>query len=108
MSNDLQNPEFRERWAHIAEPGWEVNQEVFSRAGRRRTKVLHCAIPFTQAITLSAGSMTLDASGSSVVLDGQSKTRLFDMKGGTLTLVDLTLQNGAATGAAGAPGAKGS
>ncbi|MGD0167885.1 MAG: collagen-like protein, partial [Gaiellaceae bacterium] len=65
-------------------------------------------IAFTQAITLSAGSVTLDASGRSVVLDGQTKTRLFDVKGGALTLVDLTLQNGAVTGAKGASGAKGS
>ena len=53
MNRDLQNPEFRERWAHIAEPGWEVNQEIFSRADRSRTKVLHCAIPLTQAKRLT-------------------------------------------------------
>ena len=52
MNNDLQSAEFRERWAHISEPGWEVNQEVFSRADRR-TKVLHCAIPLTQAKRLT-------------------------------------------------------
>jgi hypothetical protein len=53
VNDDLQSAEFRERWAHIAEPGWEVNQEVFSRAGRRSTKVLHCAIPLTQAKRLT-------------------------------------------------------
>jgi hypothetical protein len=50
---DLQNPEFRERWAHIAEPGWEINQQIFNRADRHRTKVLHCAIPLTQAKRLT-------------------------------------------------------
>ena len=64
-------------------------------------------IPFTQAITLSAGSVTLDVSGWPVLFDGQGKTRLFDVKGGALTLVDLTLQDGAVTGAKGASGAKG-
>ena len=53
MNNDLQSAEFRERWAYIAEPGWEINQEVFSRADRRRAKVLHCAIPVTQAKRLT-------------------------------------------------------
>ena len=53
MNNDLQNPEFRERWAHIAEPGWEINQQIFNQADRRRTKVLHCAIPMTQAKRLT-------------------------------------------------------
>ena len=65
-------------------------------------------IVFTQAVTLDAGSVTLDGSGWSVVFDGQAKTRLFDVKGGALTLVDLTLQNGAVTGAKGASGTKGS
>jgi hypothetical protein len=53
INNDLQSAEFRERWAYIAEPGWEINQEVFSRADRRRAKVLHCAIPVTQATRLT-------------------------------------------------------
>ena len=53
MNNELQNPEFRERWAHIAEPGWEIHQEIFNRADCSRTKVLHCAIPLTQAKRLT-------------------------------------------------------
>jgi hypothetical protein len=53
VNNDLQSAEFRERWAHIAEPGWEVNQEVFNWADCRRTKVLHCAIPMTQGKRLT-------------------------------------------------------
>ena len=67
-------------------------------------------IAFTQAVTVGAGnSVTLDGSGWSVVFDGKAKTRLFVVaKGGTLTLVDLTLQDGAVTGAKGASGAKGS
>jgi hypothetical protein len=53
VNNDLQNPGFRERWAHIAEPAWQVNQEVFNRADRRRTKALLCAIVPTQAERLT-------------------------------------------------------
>ena len=53
MNHDLQNPEFRHRWAHIAEPGWEINQQIFSRTDRSRPKVLHCAIPLTQAKRLT-------------------------------------------------------
>ena len=53
VNNDLQNDTFRERWAYIAEPGWEVNQEIFTRVGHRRTKVLNCAIPLTQAKRLT-------------------------------------------------------
>ena len=53
MNNDLQNTALRERWAYIAEPGWEVNREVFNRVGRRRTKVLNCAIPLAHAKRLT-------------------------------------------------------
>ena len=56
MNNDLQNPEFRERWGHIAEPGWEINHQIFNQADRRRTKVLHCAIPLTQAKRLTGAT----------------------------------------------------
>ncbi|ODU25330.1 MAG: hypothetical protein ABS95_00220 [Verrucomicrobia bacterium SCN 57-15] len=53
MNNKLQDPGFRDSWTAIAEPGWEINQEVFSRTDRNRTKVLHCAIPLTQASRLT-------------------------------------------------------
>jgi len=53
VNNDLQSPAFRERWAYIAEPGCEINQEVFNRSGRRRTKVLNCAISLPQAKRLT-------------------------------------------------------
>lgn len=52
MNHDLQSPAFRERWAYIAEPAWEVNQEVFNRAVHR-TKVFNCAIPLPQAKRLT-------------------------------------------------------
>lgn len=59
MSNELQDPRFRERWAAIAEPGWEINQNVFNRNERKRTNVLHCAIPLTQAKRLTDASYPL-------------------------------------------------
>ena len=38
----------------MAEPGWEVNQGSLARQeNRSRTKVLHCAIPLTQAKRLT-------------------------------------------------------
>jgi len=52
------------------------------------------AIAFSIPITISSGSVTLDASGQSVAFDGQSKTQLFLVKGGTVTLIDLTLLDG--------------
>ncbi|HYA45571.1 MAG TPA: hypothetical protein VED59_08185, partial [Acidimicrobiales bacterium] len=65
-------------------------------------------IAFAEPITVKAGQVvTLDGAGRSVVLDGQSSTRLFVLSeaqgktaGASLTLIDLTLQNAKFTGAA--------
>lgn len=56
MNNELQDPGMRDSWTAIAEPGWEINQKVFSRTDRSRTKVLYCAIPLTQAKRLTDAS----------------------------------------------------
>jgi hypothetical protein len=53
VNKDLQNPGFRKRWAHVAEPGWGINQQIFSRTDRSQTKVLHWAIVPTQAKRLT-------------------------------------------------------
>ncbi len=53
MINELQEAGFRDSWEAIAEPGWEINQRVFTKTDRSRTKVLHCAIPLTQAKRLT-------------------------------------------------------
>lgn len=52
-----------------------------------------------------ASSVTLDATGRSVVLDGNGSVRIFDVLGGaTLHLINLTLANGLAMGTNGPPG----
>ncbi len=56
MNNELQDARFRERWMAITEPGWEINQTVFNRTERNRTKVLNCAIPLAQAKRLTEAS----------------------------------------------------
>ena len=61
-------------------------------------------IDFGSAIVVGGGSVTLDASGQSVTLNGASNTRLFEVTRGKLTLVDLTLENGKVTGDAGSSG----
>ncbi|GEM_PF-5244045 len=64
-------------------------------------------ISFSRQLTVSSGSHTLSASGRSVAFDGQFKHRLFKVVGGSLTLVDLTLQGGRAAGGAGRSGKPG-
>jgi len=63
-------------------------------------------IDFTVALSISKPT-TLDASGQSVTLDGQSTSQIFLVKSASLTLIDLTLVNGKSTGAKGSKGSKG-
>lgn len=44
-----------QRWAAIAEPGWEVNPQIFAEFHRRtrRRNVLSCAVPLTRAKVLT-------------------------------------------------------
>jgi len=56
VSNELQNPQIRERWEAVAEPAWEVNQTIFqnfSQKGRQGRNVLNCAIPLASAKSLT-------------------------------------------------------
>jgi hypothetical protein len=53
MKNDLSDPKFRSDWEGISEPGWELNQKVFSRHDRSQSKVLHCAIAPSHARSLT-------------------------------------------------------
>ena len=64
-------------------------------------------ITFTQAITVTTGTTTIDGAGHAVVFDGGKSSRLFRVTGGALTLVDLTMRNARATGSAGPPGQTG-
>ena len=63
-------------------------------------------IPFTSPITVTK-TVTIESGGYSVTLDGQSKSQIFRVISGKLTLVDLTLQNAAVVGAKGVSGAAG-
>src|SRR4051794_39348630 len=70
------------------------------------------SIRFTKPIQVGSGrSLTLDGTGQSVTFDGRGRNQLFVVeRGGTLTLVKLTLTNAKATGSnglAGKPGAAG-
>ena len=59
-------------------------------------------IPFTAWITVTK-AVTIDATGHSVTFDGQSKWQIFRVKGGSLTLVNLTLANAFVVGEDGYP-----
>jgi hypothetical protein len=69
-------------------------------------------IPFTRKYMLVylpnpvtvTKSVTIDASDHSVTLDGQSKSQIFRVASGSLTLVDLVLANASTTGVMGNPG----
>lgn len=61
----------------------------------------------TSALTIS-GSVSIDANGHTVALDGGNATRLFVIKAGTVSMTGLTLENGRVAGANGANGAAGS
>lgn len=63
-------------------------------------------ISLTAPITVT-GHLTLDASGHSVALDSGGTSQLFLVNSGTLTLIDLTLQHAAVTGAKGTRGQSG-
>jgi hypothetical protein len=67
----------------------------------------HGTIDFPSPLVVSRGSVTLDASGQNVILSGQKKSQLFQVTGGSLTLVDLTLTDGAVTGTNGPKGTAG-
>jgi hypothetical protein len=67
------------------------------------TIVLDCdaTIGFEVPLSIPRGTaVTLSAAGSDVTLDGQARTRLFEVSG-ALTLVDLRLTRGQVVGAAG-------
>ena len=65
-------------------------------------------ITVSTALVVKAGQdVTLDASGHSVSLSGDKKARIFQVTGGSLTLVDLSLDNGASNGSKGPTGTKG-
>lgn len=57
-------------------------------------------IPLTSVLTLGFKNpnATLDATGQLVTLDGQNKTEVFTIFGGSLTLNNLTIQNGTFSG----------
>ena len=63
-------------------------------------------IPFTSPISVTK-TVTIESAGYSVTLDGQSKSQIFRVTAGKLTLVDLTLQNAAVTGGKGISGVAG-
>ena len=63
-------------------------------------------VSFTSPITVTK-TVTIESAGHSVTFDGQSKSQIFRVTAGKLTLVDLTLQNAAVTGAKGVSGAAG-
>ena len=63
-------------------------------------------ISFTSPITVTK-AVTIDASGYSVTLDGQSQSQIFRVTSGSLTLVNLTLTNASVTGGAGKKGTAG-
>ncbi len=63
-------------------------------------------VSFTAPITVTK-TVTIESAGYSVTFDGQSKSQIFRVTAGKLTLVDLTLQNAAVTGTKGVSGAAG-
>jgi hypothetical protein len=59
-------------------------------------------IQFTSAIALKSGqTVDIEGGGHTVVFDGTNHTRLFSVSGATLTIGDVTLENGRFTGANG-------
>ena len=77
-------------------------------AGGSYTMGCDGTITMGSSLVVPAGrSVTLDATGHTVVFDGQGRTQLVLVTGGTLDLISVTLQNGLAAGAAATVGVKG-
>src|ERR1700683_5190409 len=68
-------------------------------------------IGLSAPISVTTGdNFVLDASTApspGVILDGQGDTQIFDVEGGQLNLIDLSVENGAVTGTTGATGTDG-
>jgi hypothetical protein len=66
------------------------------------------SVLFTKAIPIaSSESVTINGDGYAVAFNGQEETQLFVVTGGSLTLEELTLENGQATGSTGSSGSSG-
>jgi uncharacterized repeat protein (TIGR01451 family) len=70
--------------------------------------------PSVSLVTLSQGQdiqlqqdLTIDGGTNRVTIDAQDLSRIFFVFGGNITLKNLTLRNGTASGGAGGPGGKG-
>jgi hypothetical protein len=61
----------------------------------------------SQLVVTTGQDVTLDGTGQAVTISGGGTTRIFDVTGGSLTLTDLTLTDGLATGKSGRAGAAG-
>src|SRR5262249_50591713 len=69
---------------------------------------LDCFLTLTNAVTIPAGlSVDIEANGHQVTLSGGNTTRHFIVSGGLLTIGDVVLQNGFASGPAGSNGSDG-
>jgi len=69
---------------------------------------IDCTLAMTTAVTIGGGlTVDVEANGHQVILDAGLRTRHFVVSGGSLTLGNLTMRNGQATGATGSGGASG-
>lgn len=68
----------------------------------------NCTVAPTQTIVIQAGQdVTLDGTNNSVNFDGTTAGQIFDVEGGSLTLIDLSVVNGHLAGQAGQNGQNG-
>ncbi len=68
----------------------------------------NCTLTPTQTIVIQSGAqVTLDGTGSFPTFDGTRSGRIFDVEGGSLTLIDLSVVSGHFTGQNGSNGENG-